>query len=102
MTNKPSIKKIFDDEEKAVIEAIERDDYEVGENELTPTRFKELTSAARATINEERVKISLRLQKSDLERLKAKALQEGMPYQTLINSILHKAVTGYTQQRHKA
>ncbi len=93
MTNKPSIKKFLDDEEKEVMEAIERDDYEVGNNALTPTRLKELKLAARATIHEERVKISLRLQKSDLERLKAKALQEGMPYQTLINSILHKAVT---------
>jgi len=93
MTNKPSVKIFLDDEEKATIDAIERDDYEVGKNALTPTRIKELTSAARATINEERVKISLRLQKSDLNRLKAKALQEGIPYQTLINSILHKAVT---------
>jgi predicted DNA binding CopG/RHH family protein len=93
MINKPSIKKFLDDEEKAVVEAIEHKGYKVGKNALTPTRLKELTAAARATINEERVKISLRLQKSDLERLKAKALREGMPYQTLINSILHKAVT---------
>ena len=75
------------------MEAIERDEYEVGKNALTPARLEELTSAAKTSINEERVKISLRLQKSDLERLKAKALREGMPYQTLINSILHKAVT---------
>lgn len=85
--------KFLDDEEKAVIKAIERDDYKVGEDALTPTRLKEIKSAARSTINEERIKISLRLQKSDLERIKAKALREGMPYQTLINSILHKAVT---------
>ena len=49
---------------------------------------------ARSTMNEGRVKISLRLPESDLERLKAKALREGMPYQTLIGSILHKAVSG--------
>ena len=93
MTDKPEVIKFIDDEEKAVIKSIERDDYKVGENALTPTRLKELKSAAGATINEERIKISLRLQKSDLERLKAKALRDGMPYQTLINSILHKAVT---------
>jgi predicted DNA binding CopG/RHH family protein len=39
------------------------------------------------------VKISLRLPESDLERLKAKALREGLPYQSLIGSILHKAVS---------
>ncbi|MGF7004856.1 hypothetical protein J2X50_000487 [Aminobacter sp. BE322] len=30
----------------------------------------------------------------DLARLKARAAEEGMPYQTLINSILHKYVEG--------
>ena len=49
---------------------------------------------AKATMNEARVKILLRLTESDLLRLKAKALREGLPYQTLIGSILHKAVSG--------
>ena len=31
---------------------------------------------------------------SNLERLKARALEEGMPYQTLLNSVLHKYITG--------
>ena len=38
--------------------------------------------------------INIKVLESDLEKLKAKALQEGMPYQTLLNSILHKYVTG--------
>lgn len=90
----PTIGKFLDDEEKEIYEAIERDDYKVGKNFLTPERLKELKAAARATINETRVKISLRLPETDLARLKAKAMREGMPYQTLINSILHKAVSG--------
>lgn len=49
-------------------------------------------AAARATINDERFKVSLRIPKSDLTRLKSRALQEGIPYQTLINSIIHKYV----------
>ena len=47
---------------------------------------------ARATMNGEREKITLRISRNDLARIKSKAMQEGMPYQTLINSILHKAV----------
>lgn len=39
---------------------------------------------------EERSQISLRLYKSDIEKLKILAKEEGMPYQTLITSILHK------------
>lgn len=39
---------------------------------------------------EERSQVSLRLYKSDIEKLKLMAKEEGMPYQTLITSILHK------------
>lgn len=37
--------------------------------------------------------ISLRIANYDLEMIKEKALKDGIPYQTLINSILHKYVT---------
>ncbi|MBI9070707.1 MAG: hypothetical protein JEY94_03875 [Melioribacteraceae bacterium] len=37
--------------------------------------------------------ISLRISSYDLERLKEKAEKSGIPYQTLINSVLHKYVT---------
>ena len=37
--------------------------------------------------------ISLRVSNFDLEKLKEKADTEGIPYQTLINSILHKYIT---------
>jgi len=37
--------------------------------------------------------ISLRISAYDLERLKEKAKRLGMPYQTLINSVLHKYIT---------
>lgn len=38
--------------------------------------------------------INIKVLESDLEKLKTKALQEGMPYQTLLNSVLHKYITG--------
>ncbi|MBB6480264.1 CopG family antitoxin [Spirochaeta isovalerica] len=37
--------------------------------------------------------ISLRIASYDLEKIKEKAGKEGIPYQTLINSILHKYIT---------
>jgi predicted DNA binding CopG/RHH family protein len=37
--------------------------------------------------------ISLRIASYDLERIKEKARKEGIPYQTLINSVLHKYIT---------
>lgn len=37
--------------------------------------------------------ISLRISAEDLVRIKERAMREGVPYQTLINSVLHKYVT---------
>ncbi len=44
--------------------------------------------------------ISLKVLESDLEKLKARALEEGMPYQTLLNSVLHKYVTGQMTEKN--
>ena len=37
---------------------------------------------------------TVRISKRDVEVLKTKAMEEGIPYQTLVTSILHKYVTG--------
>ena len=39
-------------------------------------------------------RINIRLSSNDLRRLQKKALAEGIPYQTLVSSILHKYVEG--------
>lgn len=41
----------------------------------------------------EKKNISLRVNSQDIEQLKLRAKQDGIPYQTLISSILHKFVT---------
>ena len=93
MAKVPKVEHFLDDEEKELFEAIEADNYRPGKNHLTRELKAKLQASARATINAERTKITLRIAKPDLSKLKAKAMQEGMPYQTLINSILHKAVS---------
>ena len=45
--------------------------------------------------------INIKVLESDLEKLKSKALEEGMPYQTLLNSILHKYVTGQFMDKNR-
>lgn len=82
----------LDEEEADLIESLESL-TEKPENLLTPQRRKEIEAIARATMNDEREKISLRISRSDLARLKSRAMQEGIPYQTLINSLIHKYVT---------
>jgi len=45
--------------------------------------------------------MNIRITKNDLDGIKLKAVEEGMPYQTLVASIIHKYVTGkLTEKRH--
>ena len=74
-------------------EAIEGGEYDGGKSLLTPELKAEMQEAARNTLNESSEKISIRIAHSDLDRVKARAFREGIPYQTLIKSIIHQAVT---------
>jgi predicted DNA binding CopG/RHH family protein len=77
----------FDDEEKVLMEAIENDDLIPIENE---TEFKEKILLAAQNTGKKDQRMNIRMSKTDMDRLKTKALQEGMPYQTLVSSVLHK------------
>ena len=71
-------------------------DFERGE--LTSiNNFKEekrqLEEAAHNFLQKDK-RINIRISSRDLETLQKKAVKEGMPYQTLISSTLHKFVTG--------
>ena len=59
-----------------------------------------MRAAARATAIKDR-RVNIRLSSGDLHDIQAKALEEGMPYQTLIASILHKYVSGrFAERQH--
>lgn len=84
---------IMDDskEEKELLDAYER-------GELIPVENQEemrqkLRSAAKATIGKTK-HISIRLSERDLRKIKAKAVESGLPYQTLIGSLLHQYADG--------
>lgn len=69
--------------------------YESGK--LKPSAGKaelqRLRAAARATAIKDK-RVNIRLSSVDLQDIQARALEEGLPYQTLIASVLHKYVTG--------
>jgi predicted DNA binding CopG/RHH family protein len=82
----------LDTEEREELEAIENA-LESGKLKSAPDfekRKKELQQIAKNTLNKTR-NINIRLSERDLYRLKAKAIEEGIPYQTLASSILHKS-----------
>ena len=71
------------------------DEFENGELKSAPDleeRKKLLQSYAKNTLNKTK-NINIRLSERDLYRLKSKAIEEGIPYQTLAASIIHKAST---------
>ncbi|WP_210768980.1 hypothetical protein [Ruania alkalisoli] len=43
--------------------------------------------------------MNLRLSSAELSDIQTRALQEGIPYQTLISSVVHKFVTGRLVER---
>ena len=49
--------------------------------------------AARATLRKDK-RVNIRMAERDLVRLQKTAVQEGLPYQTLLSSILHKYING--------
>ncbi len=80
----------LDDEEKQLLEEIERGEWVPVKN--FAKRKKELMQIARNTLNKTR-NINLRLSERDLQKLKAKAARQGLPYQTLASSILHQSAS---------
>ena len=69
---------------------------------VNKAELQRLRAAARATAIKDR-RVNIRLSSGDLQDIQAKALEEGLPNQTLIASILHKYVTGrLTEPARKA
>src|SRR5437870_434683 len=70
--------------------------YEKGKlKSVSPSKaqLRKYREAARATFIKDR-RVNIRLSSPDLMDIQAIALEEGVPYQTLIASVLHKFVTG--------
>ena len=77
--------------------------YESGKLKPVATKAElaRMRAAARATAIKDR-RINIRLSSGDLHDIQARALEEGMPYQTLIASILHKYVSGRFAERQQS
>lgn len=58
---------------------------------------KDYQAIARETLKKNR-KINIRLPENDLIALKQRAARDGIPYQTLIGSILHKYASGFLKE----
>lgn len=67
----------------------------------TKAELEKFREAARATAVKDR-RVNIRLSSVDLSDIQVRALEEGMPYQTLIASVLHKYVSGRLVEKTQA
>ena len=86
----------MDKEEKELVDSIEKGNWKrIANFEKEKYRYQEI---ARATIRKDK-RVNIRISQKDLETLHVKALQEGLPYQTLISSVLHKYLSGRFREK---
>jgi predicted DNA binding CopG/RHH family protein len=76
-------------EEQQLLEDFEHDELR---SVATPALLEELRESARGTGQKDQ-RINIRLSSHDLQAIRTRALQAGIPYQTLISSILHQYVS---------
>ena len=91
--------KYIDQEEKELVEDIEKMDI----NKLkSPSKQeqKQFRSAAKKYIEKEK-KMNIRIDPYELQKIKAQAQKEGLKYQTLIKSVLHKYITGQLVEKKR-
>jgi predicted DNA binding CopG/RHH family protein len=81
----------LDTNEKEILESVERGEWRsTGGGKRERTRYSRY---ARATFRKDR-RLNIRISTKDLEAIQKRALEEGLPYQTLISSLLHKYASG--------
>ena len=80
----------LDQDEKDILEAFEAGEFQ---SELTSSRKKMIEKSASETFKKDK-RINIRISNRDLTAIQRRALEEGMPYQTMISSILHKFISG--------
>lgn len=88
---KKSQEKFHDDDEAELVNAFAKGKVKSVKN--STKLMQDARSAAEHYLKKD-ARINIRLSEMDVSRLKRRAAEEGLPYQTLIASILHKFVTG--------
>jgi len=81
----------LDKEEKELLQS-----YEKGEWREIPNmraEIKKYREYAKATLRKEK-RVNIRMSQRDLDSIQMRAVEEGIPYQTLISSVLHKYISG--------
>lgn len=81
----------IDAAEKDLLESVERGEWKsAAGGKRERTRY---ARAGRVMFRKDR-RVNIRLSSKDMDKIQKRALAEGLPYQTLISSVLHKYASG--------
>jgi predicted DNA binding CopG/RHH family protein len=86
-------------EEKDIFDSFERGEWKSVKNVEAEIRKHQVY--ARNTLKKDK-RVNIRISSKDLEELQSIALEDGLPYQTLMSSILHRYVTGRLIEKPKS
>jgi len=86
----------LDTEERKLIKSLETENWKSVNNIDSWKNI--LSKAATSTLTKDK-RMNIRITKNDLDGIKIKAVEEGIPYQTLVASIIHKYVTGRLMEK---
>lgn len=86
----------LDIEEQELLKSLENDEWESIPN--LEDEIKSHQEIAKNTLRKDK-RINIRLSTNDLEALKTNAVELGLPYQTLVSSILHQYASGRLVQK---
>jgi len=86
------MKRIYlDDDERDIIESVERGEWTSVKN--LEQEIKKHQQYAKNTLRKDK-RVNIRISSRDLEALQSRAVEDGIPYQTLMASVLHRFVAG--------
>jgi len=88
----PRVTRFMDDEERAMITAYERGEYRPVKNQKQEKAKAQAMAREWMRTERKEARLNIRLRPSTLAALKARAAAEGLPYQVLIASLIHKYV----------
>jgi len=78
-------------QEKQIVESVERGDWRSVRG--VKKQIKRYQEYSKATVRKDK-RVNIRMSEKDLIRIRKKAMEEGLPYQTLISSVLHRYANG--------
>ena len=78
-------------EEKTILKSVEKDEWKSVRG--AKSKIQKYQEYAKATFRKDK-RVNIRISEKDLVGIQKKAVEEGLPYQTLISSVLHKFVSG--------